>query len=207
MELDIQEHLSQDPVLASLLDKIPFSAPSPESKNIYHSLLRSVAHQQLSTKAANTIFNRFLDLFPDRDPAPERVSAMPIEDLRSAGLSRQKASYLIHIAEFWMVPENKNTDWHALDDEEIVRRLTRIKGVGIWTAHMILMSSLRRPDVFPHLDQGLLQAIKICYGLGVEGKMLRQASIEIAENWRPYRSHACIVLWQWYDAMREEKGK
>ncbi len=206
MDPVIREHLSRDPVLASLLKAVQLSSPEERRKDIYPSLLRSVVYQQLSTKAATTIYNRFLDLFPEREPAPERVSATPVEKLREAGLSRQKASYIINIAEFWLLPENEGTDWHALEDDEVVNRLTKIKGVGVWTAHMILMSSLRRPDVFPHLDQGLMQAMKICYDLDEEGKMLREAAIAIAENWRPYRSHACLVLWRWFDAQRE-KGK
>ena len=190
------QHLNAaDPVLA----RIPLDLTFKRSRNsdLYLDLLSSIMAQQLSVNAADTIFARFLDLFPDRYPSPALLSAMSDEHLRTAGVSRQKAGYVRHVAAFAVA---QGFDRRAIDrmtDDEVIAHLTQIKGVGRWTVEMLLMFSLNRSDVFPVDDLGIQIAMKKLYGLRGEGRALRQRMIRIAEAWRPFRTHACKCLWRW----------
>ncbi|MEK7257027.1 MAG: DNA-3-methyladenine glycosylase 2 family protein [Bacteroidota bacterium] len=198
MNQQIILHLSQDPILKSLTEKIAFPQHG-EPGGVYFDLLGSIISQQLSTKVAQVIENRFLDLFDDRLPHPERILAIEHERLRSVGLSNQKASYMRNIAEFFQRENIENKDWHDMDDEEIIRYLTQIKGVGKWTVEMMLMFTLKRPDVLPLDDYGIQTAIVKLYELTETGKALKNRMVEIAENWKPYRSYACYYLWRFKD--------
>ncbi len=199
MEEHVVQHLAKDARLAPLLVSHPPPPIPEERQGLFPALLRSVIFQQLSTKAANTIYDRFLHLFAERTPNPIAVHELTEATLRAAGISRQKARYLQHIAEFWLQPANQQVEWDHLADEEVLDRLTSIKGVGPWTAQIILLFTLQRPDVFPTQDLGLQQAITLRYALTEEGKDLQEAMQRIAAPWRPFRSYACRVLWHWYD--------
>ncbi len=195
MHKESADHLSKDPVLKSLIITLPpptFRQP----KGLYQDLLRSIVGQQLSGKAAETIHHRFLDLFENKTPLAKKVIAMDMETLRGVGLSRQKASYLQNVSDFFLREQIENSDLEGMEDEVIVEYLTQIKGVGRWTVQMILMFSLFRPDVFPVDDLGIQNGIIKNYGLTETGKLLKTRMTELAEPWRPYRTNACWYLWR-----------
>ena len=190
--------LQKDPVLARLIQTLPPIEPRPEP-DFYLTLLRSVVGQQLSVKAATTIFQRFINLFPDKYPHPEEVLLLLNEQLRGVGLSGQKAGYVRAVAEFKQTGQLEPEVINPLGEEALIKHLTVIKGVGRWTAEMLLMFALDRPDVLPLDDLGIQNAMKKCYGLTEEKKELKRRMIEIAENWRPYRTVACKYLWKSLD--------
>lgn len=194
------EHLKQHDKIRSLVETISVPDFSPSGR-VYFDLLDSIVSQQLSVKAANTIFNRFCTLFPDNYPHPGLLSAIEKDRLRSAGLSGQKASYLQNVAAFSLEYDLENHRWDAMSDEDIIDFLTRIKGVGKWTAQMILMFTIGRPDVFPVDDLGIQQAMSRLYGLDEKNKNLKEQMIELAEPWRPYRTVASRYLWRWKDSI------
>lgn len=194
----IKKHLSADPVMKALLQTVTVEIPERPG-NIYEALLRAIVGQQLSGKAATTIYGRFLERYDGVVPEPAVLRSEEIEDLRSVGLSRQKASYLQNVAAYFETNSHLTADFHDLSDEEIIEQLTSIKGVGKWTVEMILMFTLNRPDVFPVDDLGIRNAIQKHYALTAEGRELKRKMLEIAEQWRPYRSYASFVLWRSLD--------
>jgi DNA-3-methyladenine glycosylase II len=199
MKNDILSHLSLDPKMAAIIPQIELPDVEVHS-DIYLDLISSIVSQQLSVKAADTIFNRFLDLFENRYPTPHQILDKDPEILRGCGLSYQKANYIKNIAAYWI--ENKDTmhDWLAHSDDAIISELTQIKGVGKWTVQMILMFRLNRLDVFPIDDLGIRQGMIKIYGVEETGKDLIKKLHELAEPWRPYRSIACRYVWKWKDA-------
>jgi DNA-3-methyladenine glycosylase II len=198
MTKEILAHLSKDPKLASFIHKIEL--PTIEVHNdIYLDLLDSIVSQQLSVKAAGTIFNRFLDLFPDRKPHAEYVIAQDTEILRGVGLSYQKASYIKNIAAYWIDNQENMNNWLSMSDDDIISELTKIKGVGKWTVQMILMFRLNRLDIFPVDDLGIRQGMIKLYGLEETGKELIKKMHTIAEPWRPYRTIASRYIWKYKD--------
>ena len=200
MKLSAHEHLkSRDPIVAQI---VTGGAPFKISRNadLYTSLIASIMSQQLSVKAADTIHGRFLDLFPARDPRPERVLALSVEQLRAAGVSRQKAGYIQNVATFALQNDITHAALKRMTDDEIIALLTQIKGVGRWTVEMLLMFPLNRPDVFPADDLGIQTAMKKLYNLRATGPALRKKMTAIAENWRPHRTLVCKHLWRWKSA-------
>lgn len=193
--------LSRDPKFAPILTSVKPYRPQKQ-RDIYFRLMRAISGQQLSVKAASTIWERFLTLFPDKYPHPTLVIALEPERMRQAGLSYQKASYLKAIAEFALRNDITYETISKLDDEEIIEYLTQIKGVGRWTVEMILMFALGRKDVFPADDLGIINAMKKLYNLRVTGRALRQRCIRISQKWKPYRSYACFYLWPYKDSVR-----
>lgn len=193
------QHLSQDPYLIPLLEQIELPVRTTE-RRVYVDLLESIVSQQLSVRVADVIFGRFLNLFENGYPDPAKLLSMETERLRSVGLSLHKASYLQNVARFALEHGLEKEVLNRMTDEEVVEHLTRIKGVGKWTAEMILMFSLDRPDVFPVDDLGIQQAMIRLYGVEEKGRLLRSRLTEIAEQWRPYRTYACRYLWRWKDA-------
>jgi DNA-3-methyladenine glycosylase II len=186
-------------VLKRLVDAIPFRELAINSQGVYLDLLGSIISQQLSTKVAAVIERRFLALFPDDMPYPQLLIEKDIATLRSAGLSQQKAAYLQNVAIFFQQENLLEKDWRDMDNDEIIRYLTQIKGVGKWTVEMILMFSLSRPDVLPLDDLGIRQGIANLYGVTETGKPMLQQMTDIAAAWQPYRSYACLYLWRYKD--------
>lgn len=191
-------YLRQHDKIGSLIDSISVPDFAPSGR-VYYDLLESIVSQQLSVKVATVIFNRFCALFPDDYPHPDSLSSIEMERLRSAGLSNQKASYLQNVAAFSLQYDLENHHWDSMSDDDIIEFLTRIKGVGKWTAQMILMFSIGRPDIFPVDDLGIQQAMTRLYHLDENDKKLKQKMAELAEPWRPYRTIACRYLWRWKD--------
>jgi DNA-3-methyladenine glycosylase II len=167
--------------------------------DLYRDLLEAIISQQLSVRAAATIFARFLALFPDGAPAPAALLQLTDDQLRAAGVSRQKAAYLKNAADFALHHDLSARTLRRMSDEAILAQLTAIKGVGRWTVEMLLMFSLGRPDVFPADDLGIQNAMKKLYGLRSRGPALRRRMAAIAEAWRPHRTYACVCLWRMGD--------
>ncbi len=188
---------AQDPILANIISTTPQFKKVDWQKDVYLALLESIVSQQISVKAADTIFARFRDLFINQYPHPQLLLDRPEEELRSAGLSFQKIGYLKNVAAFTL---EKGIDFEQLDmlsNEEIVAYLTPIKGVGKWTVEMLLMFVMKRPDVFPVDDLIIRQKMVKAYSIQEEGKLLYKKLHEIAEIWRPNRTLACRYLWRW----------
>ncbi|UPL47849.1 DNA-3-methyladenine glycosylase family protein [Hymenobacter sublimis] len=193
-------HLTQaDPVLAALIRQgRPIAASAHE--DLYLALLRAIVSQQISTKAAAAIWRKVQALFPpDGYPAPAALLLLTDEDLRAAGISRQKAGYLRAIADFAQQDQLDHAHLSQLSEEEFTRHLTQIKGVGRWTAQMLQMFALDQPDVFPEGDLGIQNAMRRHYGLPETGRALLKRMLEVAEPWRPYRTLASKYLWQSLD--------
>ncbi|SIQ98645.1 DNA-3-methyladenine glycosylase family protein [Pontibacter lucknowensis] len=195
---DVLTVLRKDPVMAQIVEQ-GLSIESAKSEDIYFRLLSAIVSQQLSTKAAATIFGRFKELFPDNYPHAHLVLETPDETLRGAGLSFQKIGYVRNVAAFAQGGNLEHALIDAMEDEALIQHLTQIKGIGRWTVEMLLMFALERPDVMPVDDLGIQNAMKRHYGLEESGKILKARMLEIAENWRPYRSVACKYLWQSLD--------
>lgn len=159
----------------------------------YGALLRAIVGQQLSVKAARTIYERLCALYGDRTPSPRELLATDPDELRGVGLSRAKANYLRDLAQH---VEDGDLDLDALPDlpdDEVGEMLTRVKGLGQWTADMFLMFHLRRPDVLPVGDLGIRRAVQLRYELD---ELPSPAELTaLAERWRPHRTLACLYLW------------
>ncbi len=191
-----------DPVLAAVIETVgpdgPGDTRADRPEDHYGALMRAIVGQQLSTKAARSIFARLTDRFEGRTPTPTEVLADEPEELRAAaGLSRAKTSYLRSLAEHVISGELELELLDELSDEQVIAELTAVKGLGVWTSHMFLMFHLDRPDVLPVGDLGIRRAVERAYGL--EG-LPDPATLErIAEPWRPHRSLACRYLWRSLD--------
>ena len=157
--------------------------------------MRSIAGQQLSVLAARAIWRKLTERFDGRTPTPQEILADDPEELRAAaGFSRAKVAYLRSLAEHVVAGELELDRLAELPDEEIIRELTAVKGIGEWTAQMFLMFTLHRPDVLPTGDLGVRNAVKAAYGLETAPK---PAELEaIAEPWQPHRTRACLYLWR-----------
>jgi DNA-3-methyladenine glycosylase II len=163
----------------------------------YGALVRSIVGQQLSTKAARSIYERLTALFDGRTPTPPELLAADPEDVRSVGLSRPKVAYLRSLAEHVESGELELARLSELPDEEVTEQLTAVKGLGQWTADMFLIFHLGRPDVLPVGDLGVRRAVERAYGLPdlPDAAQLTQ----IGEPWRPHRSLASLYLWRSLD--------
>lgn len=194
---EIQAHLAQDLVFKQILSEaLPLPALAPT--NLYTALLRAIVYQQLSIKAAGTIWQRFVALFPNQNPSPDILLHKDLLELRAVGLSQQKAGYMHNIAQYAIDNQWQDADFQSLTDEQIIEKLTSIKGVGRWTVEMLLIFDLNRPDVFPIADLGIRQAMVELYRLdSSNAKKLNLKLLEIATNWQPYRTYASRYLWQW----------
>ena len=190
-----------DPVMARLVDEhgaiVRKDLKLERPGDAYGALLRSIVGQQLSTKAAATIYGRMLELFGGHAPSPKQLLAVDPDKIRAAGLSRPKISYLRDHADHIEKGELELEHLDELPDEEVIEQLTAVKGIGEWSAHMFLMFHLGRPDVLPVGDQGIRRAVQVQYRLRKipDPKRLEK----IARPWRPYRTLACLYLWSSLD--------
>jgi DNA-3-methyladenine glycosylase II len=196
-------HLREaDPVLRTVIDELGpdgLHDRAGRPADHYGALVRSIVGQQLSTKAALSIFNRLTDRFGGRTPTPKEVLADDPEELRAAaGLSRAKVSFLRSLAEHVLDGSLELERLNELPDEEVIAELVAVRGLGLWSAHMFLMFHLRRPDVLPVGDLGIRRAIKELYGLDALPSPVEMEPI--AEPWRPHRTIACRFLWRSLDA-------
>lgn len=193
------DHLAaHDPSLKPVIKQFGPCTVAPHD-DYYRELVDSIISQQLSIKASATIIKRFVALFDDKFPTPAQILQRDIEELRAVGMSRPKASYVLdlalHIEEGRLQPEKLP----KLSNEEVIRELTAVKGIGEWTAHMFLIFSLGRTDVLATGDLGVRMAMKKLYGLPEAPKPDEMRAIADKFNWHPYESIACWYLWQSLD--------
>ncbi|HXR16197.1 MAG TPA: DNA-3-methyladenine glycosylase [Terriglobales bacterium] len=186
---------SSDPVMRGIIERVgpcrmEFSEP------VFHSLAEAIVYQQLNGKAAETIFKRFTALCGE-PVVPAGIVKLTDAQMRSVGLSKQKSSYLRDMAERVVRGELDFGHLQEMTDEAVIRHLTQVKGVGVWTAHMFLMFTLKRPNVLPTGDFGVQMAIKKHYNKRKLPKPLQME--KIAKAWEPYRSVACWYLWRSLD--------
>jgi DNA-3-methyladenine glycosylase II len=187
-----------DPVMAALVERIGALDQAARRRgrpdDAYGALVRTIVGQQLSTKAARTIYFRLVALFGDSPTTPAELIAADEADLRAAGLSRQKIGYLRNLAHRVHGGELELDTLHELPDEEVSASITAVKGLGRWSADMFLMFHLRRPDVLPVGDLGIRRAVERAYGLS--GLPEADYLTALAEPWRPQRTLACLYLWK-----------
>ncbi|HWE34836.1 MAG TPA: DNA-3-methyladenine glycosylase 2 family protein [Solirubrobacteraceae bacterium] len=200
------EHLrAADPVLRELIDSL-----DPEvvvrfrrariANDHYGALVRSIVGQQLSTRAARAIYARLTDRFGGRTPTPVEVLEDDPDELRAAaGLSHAKVKYLRSLAEHVVDGSLDLDKLDRLPDDEVITELTAIKGIGEWSSHMFLMFHLGRPDVLAVGDLGIRKAVQLRYGLELLPDT--QTLERLAAPWSPYRTLACLFLWQSLDAV------
>lgn len=196
-----RELMASDPELARVMERCGPIHPDRDRRGSredpYEALARAICGQQLSTKAAATIWGRIEDLFGGETPGPAEVIARDPQELRDAGLSWAKASYFRDLAERVLDGELDLGRLPELPDEEVIEELTAIKGIGRWTAEMFLIFHLGRPDVLSSGDLGIRRGAQLAHGLE---EMPAPAELEeIGERWRPHRTLACLYLWRSLD--------
>jgi DNA-3-methyladenine glycosylase II len=192
-------HLAKDKKLKKLVETIELPILKAK-KNVFIELVASIVSQQLSIKVADVIFKRFLGLYGNKKPTPKMVSATKQETLRAIGLSNQKAQYILNIAQFAMEQDLSFAHVSKMSNEELVKYLTQIKGVGQWTVEMLMMFTLGREDVFSLGDYGLQMGAKKLYNLNDSNKKAFLLDLEkLSKKWAPYRTYAAMYLWRHKD--------
>src|SRR3989338_662291 len=188
-------HLKKDPVLRKVIEKIgkPDFVSSHADENLYVSIVENIIGQQLSSGPANMITERFWNLFEIKYPTPDEVLRLPDKELRAVGMSWAKASYIKNLSREISEGRLNLERIKTLGDEEVIEELVKVKGIGRWTAEMILMFHLDRPDVFSLVDLVLLTAVSRLYGVDrADSKKIEKISI----SWKPYRALASRYLWR-----------
>lgn len=200
------EHLSKDRRFKKLFaNGVTYQLKKRRNIPIY--LCASIMSQQLSTKVADVIYQRFLDLYGGKEPTPQQILDTPSETLRSIGLSNAKAGYVKNVAAFAVESGMEYKQLNKMSDEEVIAYLTTIKGVGRWTVEMLLMFALGREDVFAIDDLGIQNAMIEIYKLErKDKKKFREDLLRISAKWSPYRTYACKHLWRWKDNAPIKKG-
>ena len=184
-----------DPMLATVIDRVGEYA-APRRDDPYAALLRAILFQQLAGAAATAIQRRFFALHPpeNQPPTPQQILELTDEQFRSAGISRQKMAYMrdlaLHVADGRLVL----SELPSLTDDEVIRRVTAVKGLGEWSAHMFLMFHLGRPDVLPVLDLGVRNGMRIAYNL--PSTPTPREALAIGAPWAPYRSVGSWYMWR-----------
>ena len=205
--MDYVLHLSKDKKFKQL-----FAGGTTHSlkkkKHLCVYLCGSIMSQQLSTKVAAVIYDRFLALYDNKIPTAAQIEATPFETLRGIGLSNAKVNYIQNVARFDIEHGINYTVLNKMDNEAIITYLTQIKGVGRWTVEMMLMFALCREDVFAVDDLGIQQAMVKLYKLNTDDKKaLKQDMLRISQKWSPYRTYACLHLWRWKDNTPDTASK
>jgi len=185
---------TSDPILAAIIDRVgPCRLQYQEPT--FEALVRSIVYQQLSGKAAGTIYGRLVEAVDAMTPG--HLATKSPAELRPVGLSGQKSKYILDLAEKTQAGVVRFQDLPELDNAAVIAHLTQVKGVGVWTAQMFLMFALRRPDVLPAGDLGIRNAMQRAYGLAESPTPERME--HIARPWRPYATVACWYLWRSLD--------
>lgn len=198
--MDPYSFLSKDKVLAPLIEAQGKLELELRDK-IYLRLCSSIISQQLSTKVAAVIYGRFLDIFNGQEPSLDQVLELSVSDLKAIGCSNAKANYILNVCNFFKEQGLTDEVLHEKSDDEILKLFTSIKGVGKWTAEMILMFSLGREDIFAFDDLGLRKMLLLLYDLDdSDKKLLRQQMEAITNQWKPFRSYASLYLWGFKDS-------
>lgn len=192
-------HLNKDKKLKKLINlQQPYVLQ--KKKDVWLHLCASIMSQQLSTRVADVIYNRFLDLYPKRKPTLQSVIDIPFDTLRGIGLSNAKTNYVKNVCIFFTEEKITDAKLHSMENEELIKYLTQIKGVGQWTVEMILMFTLGREDILALDDLGIQQSMIKLYKIEAANKKeLREKMLKHSAKWSPYRTYACRYLWGWKD--------
>ena len=193
LEYSVRELKKNDPDLIKLFDSIEVNTLDP-GNNYFKALTRSIIYQQLSGRAAKTIFSRFKSIYSNNQfPIPKQVLETDIETFRESGLSYNKSFYIKNIAQAFLDEPDVYDNLSKMNDKEIIDRLTRVKGIGLWTAQMFLMFTLNRPDVFPVTDLAIQKGYKSYFKLNDLPKP--NDMTKRSEIWIPYRTTVSLYLW------------
>jgi DNA-3-methyladenine glycosylase II len=197
--MDYIEHLCKDKKLKKVIDgKEPLKIV--RRKKVYLHLCYSIMSQQLSVKVAAVFHKRFIALY-GKEPTALQIAETPFETLRGIGLSNAKANYVRNVARFAIDSGMEYAQLSKMSNDELIKYLTQIKGVGQWTVEMLLMFTLGREDVFAVDDLGIQNAMIEMYKLDTDNKkQLKEKMLRISKKWSPYRTYACMHLWRWKDA-------
>jgi DNA-3-methyladenine glycosylase II len=201
----IHKEILRDKRLAKLVRKVgPIdSSVWKHPRNTFHSLLRSIIHQQVSGAAATSIEKKLKKLFRDRFPTPAQVLAASERKLHGAGLSGQKVQYVRDLAEKFANGTIATRKFPKMSNDEIIKHLVRVKGIGVWTAHMFLLFTLKRPDILPTLDLGIRKGFMEVYNLS---ELPDHDTMErIAQGWRAHASYASLYLWRASDEIKNRQ--
>jgi DNA-3-methyladenine glycosylase II len=192
-------HLSRDKKMLKLIETVePY--PLKKRRNVCLRLCASIMSQQLSTKVAEVIFKRFLELYDGNEPTPQQILDTPFDKLRAIGLSNAKVNYVQNVARYLLEHGTDDKQFNKMSNEEVIAFLTPIKGVGRWTVEMLLMFTLGREDVFAVDDLGIQQAMARVYKLDMtDKKAFKEKMLKISARWAPYRTYACFYLWCYKD--------
>lgn len=198
LERAVTRLLQNDPILATIIAAHPLPSLAPHT-DYYHALVSSIISQQLSVKAAATIKQRFLALFGDRFPTPEEILEKDTEDLRQVGLSYRKVEYIKDLALHILDGKIVFDEFDRLTNEEIIKELVAVKGIGEWTVHMFLMFCMGRLDVLPTGDLGIRNGMLKFYNLEALPSPAEMQAIAKKNNWQPYETVASWYLWRALD--------
>lgn len=190
-------HLSNDPIFKKILED---AAPRELKKNTNLTLFlyTSIINQQLSTKVGDVIFKRFLSIYEGNEPTSQQVLDTPLDALTAIGLSKSKASYIKNVAQHDIDHGLDYEKLNEMSDEEVYHFVTAIKGIGIWSAQNLLMFGLGREDVFSADDLIIQNVMAVLFELDkTDKKKFKAALHELSAQWSPYRTYACLHLWQW----------
>lgn len=182
-----------DPLMAEVIKKVG-SLTWEHEESYFFSLTSSIVGQQLSIKAARTIWERFINLLPNKKVTPEHVLALSDQDIRDVGVSWQKVKYIKDLASKTLESGILFEQFDIMTDEEIITELTKVKGIGRWTAEMFLMFRMQRPDVFSYGDLGLRRGLEKVYSLKKEPS--EKEAERIVKKWSPYRTVGSCYLWK-----------
>jgi DNA-3-methyladenine glycosylase II len=192
-------HLNKDKKLKRIIElqEVSFLA---KRNNVHLHLCNSIMSQQLSTKVADVFQQRFLALYNGKTPTTKQIVETTFETLRGIGLSNAKANYVQNVCKFFIDEKLTDAHLHKMSNEELVKYLTQIKGVGKWTVEMLLMFTFGREDVFAIDDLGIQQAMCTLYKIDTTNKKnMQEKMLSISTKWSPYRTYACRYLWSWKD--------
>jgi DNA-3-methyladenine glycosylase II len=192
-------HLAKDKKIHKIISiQEPFLLTKRNKVHLH--LCNSIMSQQLSTKVADVFQQRFLALYKGKTPTPLQVTTTAFETLRGIGLSNAKANYVQNVCQFFIDEKLTDARLHKMSNEELVKYLTQIKGVGKWTVEMLLMFTFGREDVFAIDDLGIQQAMCLLYKIDTtDKKAMQEKMLRISTKWSPYRTYACRYLWSWKD--------
>lgn len=200
-------HLYKDKKLKKIIELQQPCVLTKRDK-IYLYLCYSIMSQQLSTKVADVFHRRFIELYGGQEPTVKQIASTSFETLRTIGLSNAKANYILNVCNFFIEENITDARLHKMSNEEVIKNLTRIKGVGQWTVEMVLMFAMGREDVFAVDDLGIQQAICKLYKVdALDKKAMKEKMLTVSKKWSPYRTYACRYLWGWKDNAPEVKKK
>jgi len=196
----IKSHFKKaDPIIYKIILEMKLEAlkQSKTSADYFSKLCREIIGQQLGSKSARAIVKRFDDLFEKKRIMPDKILSLSDQDLRNVGMSWSKASYIKDLAEKVKSKKIKLDNLHELDEEQVIKELTKVKGIGRWTGEMFLIFTLGREDIFSHGDFGLKRALQKLYGF--KDTPTEKQTNKIVKNWSPYRSYGSLALWRSID--------